>query len=73
MIHAKIRVSQKYDEWWGEVCVGVSVSGKVSERSQGFSFSAFLNGSQIKVLIQGQFRELHKFFLSMNSKAMISE
>lgn len=54
-------------------CVGVSVSGNASERSQSFSFFAFLNGSQIKVLILDQFRVLHNFFLSTESKAVISE
>lgn len=55
------------------VGAGVYLSGKASEKSQGFTFSAFLNGSQIKVLILGHFRVLHNFSLSTESKAMTSE
>lgn len=48
-------------------------SGKASEGSQGFPFSEFLSGSQIKVLILDQFKALHNFFLSTESRAMITE
>lgn len=50
-----------------------AVSGEISERSQGFLFSEFLSGSQIQFLILGQFKGLHNFSLSTESKAMISE